>query len=40
MTTLPWSAIHARNVREKLGLDSRSQIAAWAARLGLLPDDA
>jgi non-specific serine/threonine protein kinase len=28
--------VHARNVREKLGLASRAQIAAWAARHGLL----
>ena len=31
--------VHARNVREKLGLSSRAQIAAWAARHGLLPTD-
>jgi len=28
--------VHARNVRVKLGLASRAQIAAWAARQGLL----
>jgi DNA-binding CsgD family transcriptional regulator len=28
--------VHARRVREKLGLDSRAQIAAWAAQHGLL----
>jgi DNA-binding NarL/FixJ family response regulator len=27
---------HARNVREKLGLDTRAQIAAWVAQRGLL----
>jgi DNA-binding CsgD family transcriptional regulator len=27
---------HARNIREKLGLSSRAQIAAWAAARGLL----
>jgi hypothetical protein len=27
--------VHARNVREKLGLESRAQIAAWAAQHGL-----
>jgi DNA-binding CsgD family transcriptional regulator len=27
---------HARNIREKLGLSSRSQIAAWIAARGLL----
>jgi DNA-binding NarL/FixJ family response regulator len=33
--------VHARNIREKLGLDSRAQIAAWAAQHGLLgPSDA
>jgi DNA-binding CsgD family transcriptional regulator len=31
--------VHARNVREKLGLSSRAQIAAWAAQHGLLPAD-
>jgi DNA-binding NarL/FixJ family response regulator len=28
--------VHARNIREKLGLESRAQIAAWAAQHGLL----
>jgi DNA-binding NarL/FixJ family response regulator len=28
--------VHARNIREKLGLASRAQIAAWAAQHGLL----
>ena len=28
-----------RRIREKLGLDSRAQIAAWAAQHGLLPTD-
>jgi DNA-binding NarL/FixJ family response regulator len=32
--------VHARNVREKRGLESRAQIAAWAARHGLLDPDA
>jgi predicted ATPase/DNA-binding CsgD family transcriptional regulator len=32
--------VHARNVRAKLGLSSRAQIAAWAAQHGLLPPDA
>jgi DNA-binding CsgD family transcriptional regulator len=30
--------VHARNIRGKLGLESRAQIAAWAARHGLLDD--
>jgi predicted ATPase/DNA-binding CsgD family transcriptional regulator len=30
--------VHARNIREKLGLESRAQIAAWVAQRGLLPD--
>jgi len=30
---------HARNIREKLGLSSRSQIAAWIAARGLLTAD-
>src|SRR5262249_6828960 len=32
--------VHARNIREKLGLDSRAQIAAWAAKHGLLDSEA
>jgi predicted ATPase/DNA-binding CsgD family transcriptional regulator len=32
--------VHARNIREKLGLESRAQIAAWAAQHGLLDSDA
>jgi non-specific serine/threonine protein kinase len=32
--------VHARNIREKLGLASRSQIAAWAAQQGMLAPDA
>jgi DNA-binding NarL/FixJ family response regulator len=32
--------VHARNVRQKLGLSTRAQIAAWAAQHGLLADDA
>jgi pimeloyl-ACP methyl ester carboxylesterase/class 3 adenylate cyclase/DNA-binding CsgD family transcriptional regulator len=28
--------VHARNVREKLGLETRAQIAAWATRHGLV----
>lgn len=32
--------VHARNVRVKLGLESRAQIAAWAARQGLLGPEA
>jgi predicted ATPase/DNA-binding CsgD family transcriptional regulator len=32
--------VHARNVRAKLGLSSRAQIAAWAAQHGLLPPEA
>jgi DNA-binding CsgD family transcriptional regulator/tetratricopeptide (TPR) repeat protein len=31
---------HARNIREKLGLSTRAQIAAWAAARGLLGTDA
>jgi DNA-binding CsgD family transcriptional regulator len=31
--------VHARNIREKLGLESRAQIAAWAQRHGLLGTD-
>jgi DNA-binding NarL/FixJ family response regulator len=31
--------VHARNVREKLGLSSCAQIAAWAAQHGLLDAD-
>ena len=31
--------VHAHRVREKLGLSSRAQIAAWAARQGLLGDE-
>jgi DNA-binding NarL/FixJ family response regulator len=31
--------VHARNIREKLGLESRAQIAAWAAQHGLLDND-
>ncbi|HZO25119.1 MAG TPA: LuxR C-terminal-related transcriptional regulator [Chloroflexota bacterium] len=31
--------VHARNIREKLGLESRAQIAAWAAQHGLLHTD-
>jgi predicted ATPase/DNA-binding CsgD family transcriptional regulator len=30
--------VHARNIREKLGLQSRAQIAAWAAQHGLLAE--
>jgi DNA-binding NarL/FixJ family response regulator len=30
--------VHARNVREKLGLDTRAQIAAWVAQRGRLDD--
>jgi predicted ATPase/DNA-binding NarL/FixJ family response regulator/transcriptional regulator with XRE-family HTH domain len=32
--------VHARNIREKLGLDTRAQIAAWAVQQGLLALDA
>jgi len=32
--------VHARNIREKLGLLTRTETAAWAARRGLVPDDA
>jgi pimeloyl-ACP methyl ester carboxylesterase/DNA-binding CsgD family transcriptional regulator len=32
--------VHARNIREKLGLDSRAQIAAWVAQQSMLPADA
>ena len=32
--------VHTRNVREKLGLDTRAQIAAWVVQQGLLPADA
>ena len=31
--------VHARNIREKLGLETRAQIAAWAAQHGLLDDE-
>jgi DNA-binding NarL/FixJ family response regulator len=31
--------VHARNVREKLELESRAQIAAWAAKHGMLTSD-
>ena len=30
--------VHARNIREKLGLSTRAQIAAWVAQQGLLGD--
>ena len=32
--------VHARNIREKLGLATRAQIASWAAQQGLLSADA
>jgi DNA-binding CsgD family transcriptional regulator len=32
--------VHARNIREKLGLSTRAQIAAWVVQHGLLPADA
>ena len=28
--------VHARNIREKLGLETRAQIAAWVAQRGFL----
>ncbi|MGE3271136.1 MAG: LuxR C-terminal-related transcriptional regulator [Chloroflexota bacterium] len=31
--------VHARNIREKLGLPTRAGVAAWAARSGLVPAD-
>ena len=32
--------VHARNIREKLGLSTRAGLAAWVAQQGLLPADA
>jgi DNA-binding CsgD family transcriptional regulator/tetratricopeptide (TPR) repeat protein len=31
--------VHARNIREKLGLATRTEMAAWAARRNLVPDE-
>jgi non-specific serine/threonine protein kinase len=30
--------VHARNIREKLGLVTRTEMVAWATRRGLVPD--